>query len=83
MKRRTTGYAEKLKERLENCKKKWHFALKADITSRQGCCRYFKNYGCMKGICNISGQKLSDMVWHPNPFCTSGVSQSGVENVRR
>ena len=83
MKKRTTGYAEKLKEISENCKKNWHFVLKAVLTSRQGCCRYLKGYGCMKGICDISGQKPSDMVWHPNPFCTSGVSQSGVENVGR
>jgi hypothetical protein len=35
VKKRTTGYAEKLKEISENCKKNWHFVLKAVLTSRQ------------------------------------------------
>lgn len=73
VKRKITGCAERLEGVSGNCKKNWKFVLKADISGRQGCCRYLNIHGCIKGVCNISEQKSSDIVWHPKLSCVVGV----------
>ena len=73
VKRKITGCAERLEGISGNCKKNWKFVLKADFSGRQGCCRYLNIHGCIKGVCNISEQKSSDIVWHPKLSCVVGV----------
>ncbi len=61
----TTAKIKLLEERFQK--------LASSEKENYGVCRKLNIHGCIKGVCNISEQKSSDIVGHPKLSCVVGV----------